>query len=126
MQLLRRYFCPKEYKLKSKYKKASHETFVRKSRAYNVGEIDTRSQFHQHLKVSFCALRYKPRVQAQKDVCKKCSKNVAEIETWKKTAVLCLTSYSTTVIQQSRDPFSQILVSFPRSTWHPKNKIKQF
>ncbi len=35
------YFCAKKStNLKSKYKKVSRETFVRKSRAYNVGEID--------------------------------------------------------------------------------------
>jgi hypothetical protein len=34
-------FAPKSTNLKSKYKKASRETFVRKNLAYNVGEIDT-------------------------------------------------------------------------------------
>jgi hypothetical protein len=111
--ILRAAFAPiflrtKSKNLKSKYKKASYETFVRQSRAYNVGEIDTRSQFYQLLKFSFCALRYKPRVQAQKDVYKKCSKMLLKSTPGRKTAVLCLTSYSTTVIQQTRDPFSQI------------------
>ncbi len=45
--ILRAAFVPtflrqKSTNLKSKYKKASRETFVQKSRAYNVGEIDTR------------------------------------------------------------------------------------
>ena len=41
-QLLRRYFCAKKVQtLNPSTKKASRETFVQKSRAYYVGEIDT-------------------------------------------------------------------------------------
>jgi hypothetical protein len=49
--------APVKNKQKCKHKKAALATFVHKSCVYNVGEIDPRSQFHQHFTYGFFVLK---------------------------------------------------------------------